>query len=376
MPEISIVLPTYNGAKYIKESIESILTQSFTDWELIIVNDCSTDNTPTIVESYATRDSRIRVIHNEQNLKLPASLNVGFREARGRYFTWTSDDNAYVEDALREMYLVLEKQEDVPMVVADMIAIDEQNNYVYDWQHYAKGRMAYNNAVGACFLYRREVVDKIGGYDEEAFLLEDYEYWYRVLINCGDIVRIPEILYRYRIHSASLSDARAADIRNRLMEFRRLNFTNLMDLCEEEPEYGIALFAEMEESGALTEENRAVFMNRCKLIPAERKYTKGEPIAIYGAGKYGCRLSKLVENVVCFIDSDESKRGSSINGIEVLSLPDYLDSKTDTTIVVAVHHRHMYSVLQKLNEVGIKYFCLYYDVLSSCGFKEGCLEND
>ena len=74
MPEISIVLPTYNGEKYLKQSIESILGQTYTDWELIVVNDCSTDSTQEIIDFYRKKDTRIRTIFNYTNQKLPESL--------------------------------------------------------------------------------------------------------------------------------------------------------------------------------------------------------------------------------------------------------------------------------------------------------------
>ena len=107
MPKVSIVLPTYNGEKYIKESIESILSQTLTDWELIIVNDCSKDTTASIISEYASEDDRIKIITNEQNQKLPESLNIGFRQACGEYLTWTSDDNMYKPQALKTMRNVL-----------------------------------------------------------------------------------------------------------------------------------------------------------------------------------------------------------------------------------------------------------------------------
>ena len=87
MPKISIVLPTFNGERYLKSSIHSILSQTFPDWELIIVDDCSTDGTADIIKRYAQSDSRIRVIRNEKNQKLPGSLNIGFSVAKGEYLT-------------------------------------------------------------------------------------------------------------------------------------------------------------------------------------------------------------------------------------------------------------------------------------------------
>lgn len=91
MAVVSIVMPVYNGEKYLRQSIASVVNQTFKDWNLIIVDDCSTDSSPEIMNEYAKADDRIQVIHNEVNSKIPASLNNGFEEAAGRYFTWTSD---------------------------------------------------------------------------------------------------------------------------------------------------------------------------------------------------------------------------------------------------------------------------------------------
>ena len=97
---VSIVLPTFNGEEFLAQSIESVLKQSYKNLELIIVNDCSTDSTPRIIEEFAKKDSRIKIIHNAINQKLPRSLNIGFNAASGEYWTWTSDDNYYLENAI------------------------------------------------------------------------------------------------------------------------------------------------------------------------------------------------------------------------------------------------------------------------------------
>ena len=99
MPKISVVLPVYNGEAYLKDAIKSILNQTFQDFELIIVDDCSTDRTTEIVKRYVDCDSRIILIQNKVNLKLPESLNKGFSHATGDYWTWTSCDNLYMPDA-------------------------------------------------------------------------------------------------------------------------------------------------------------------------------------------------------------------------------------------------------------------------------------
>ena len=97
---ISIVLPIYNGEKYMRKSIDSVLAQTYANWELLIVDDGSTDNTAIIAQEYAANDSRIRYYKNSENMRLPKTLNRGFSLAWGDFLTWTSDDNYYYPTAL------------------------------------------------------------------------------------------------------------------------------------------------------------------------------------------------------------------------------------------------------------------------------------
>ena len=93
MPKISIILPSYNRATYLAQTIDSCLAQTLKDFELIIVDDCSVDASIEVAEFYSQQDSRIKVIANKTNQKLPSTLNIGFEKAKGQYFTWISDDN-------------------------------------------------------------------------------------------------------------------------------------------------------------------------------------------------------------------------------------------------------------------------------------------
>ena len=125
---VSIVLPTYNGEQYIRESIDSVISQTYKNWELIVVDDCSKDNTSKIVEEYVNKDKRIRLIKNDINQKLPASLNIGFSYANGEYYTWTSDDNKYKPDAIQTMVNTLEKDNSCILVSANLDYIDSFGN--------------------------------------------------------------------------------------------------------------------------------------------------------------------------------------------------------------------------------------------------------
>ena len=105
--KVSIVLPVYNGETYLSLAVESILRQTYGNWELIIVDDCSADNSYGIAKSYAKKDPRITVYKNRENKKLPRSLNAGFCMATGDLFTWTSDDNILKPETIERTNLYL-----------------------------------------------------------------------------------------------------------------------------------------------------------------------------------------------------------------------------------------------------------------------------
>jgi glycosyltransferase involved in cell wall biosynthesis len=205
--KISIVLPVYNGADYLTESIESVIAQTYANWELIIVNDCSTDDSLAIASKYASQDARIKVFTNPQNLKLPKTLNAGFEHATGVYYTWTSDDNKYKPDALRVMVKNLEKNPDAIMVYADYTCIDSNGREAELAKMLEPKYLFTGNVIGACFLYTADAAKKAGAYDADLFLAEDYDYWIR-LYKIGNILHIEDDLYYYRIHGKSLTETK------------------------------------------------------------------------------------------------------------------------------------------------------------------------
>jgi glycosyltransferase involved in cell wall biosynthesis len=207
-PVVSIILPTYNGARYLREAIESCLAQTYRNWELIVVDDCSHDATPQIVAEYMAREPRIRSIRHETNKKLPSALNTGHAAAQGSYLTWTSDDNRYLPRALEEMTQFLEERPAVGLVYADCVLVDDAGRYLRDYPAQPASKLAYMNPLGPCFLYRRSVYQQVGGYDTEAFLAEDYEYWLRVSRHF-ELAPLHQTLYEYRWHNDSLTNTAA-----------------------------------------------------------------------------------------------------------------------------------------------------------------------
>jgi glycosyltransferase involved in cell wall biosynthesis len=175
---ISIVLPTYNGAKYLRKSIESCIQQTYQNIELIIVNDCSTDETATIIQEYMCKDKRIKVISNNENRKLPGSLNIGFNRAKGDLFTWTSDDNVYAPNAIQKLLENITENTNTDIVYSSYYFIDEQGNKL-DTYGFSPENLLFKCAPGACFLYKRKVHEQLNGYDETKFRMEDMDFWLR-----------------------------------------------------------------------------------------------------------------------------------------------------------------------------------------------------
>lgn len=204
-PLVSIVLPVYNGEKFLNTSIESCLEQTYKNWELLIVDDGSSDHSEEIARKFTERDTRIRYHRNPRNLKLPRTLNRGFSLAKGDYLTWTSDDNYYRPEAIRKMVSTL-KDTGAGFAFASCSIIDESgetlsvNRAPKDYRH----AIWDYDFVGACFMYTREVYQTIGEYDPEMFLCEDYDYWLRIFARF-DVEYIDEDLYAYRQHGGALS---------------------------------------------------------------------------------------------------------------------------------------------------------------------------
>jgi glycosyltransferase involved in cell wall biosynthesis len=218
---VSIILPVFNGEKYIAEAITSIIDQSYTQWELIVVDDGSTDATRGIAEGFAGQDNRIHY-HYQENAKLPAALNKGHELSKGEFITWTSDDNVLMPDCLEVLVRELSDRPDVTMLYANFQIIGDDGDvlknhpYCARDQYPPKSGNVYSTPdasalqtytfIGGAFLYRRHAYTLLGGYSENRFTCEDYDFFLRM--NCQFKVRHTTHLlpiYGYRLHEDSLS---------------------------------------------------------------------------------------------------------------------------------------------------------------------------
>ncbi len=239
-PLVSIVLPTRNGERHLRDAIDSCLNQTYATLELIVVDDGSTDATSDILRDYA--DPRLRILRRTRDHGLPEALNTGFAASHGQYLTWTSDDNLYEPQALELMVNYLHLHPDVGLVYSDYWLIGENNEIIDKIIAEDPSALVRRDCVGACFLYRRSVYEAVGEYNPAARLAEDYEYWLRIA-QCFAIAPLNTPLYRYRCRSGSLTGrigwfaaARAGETAllrlgwiNRAEHRRRLAF---IDVCE------------------------------------------------------------------------------------------------------------------------------------------------
>lgn len=360
MPKVSIVLPTYNGEEYLRESVESIISQSFTDWELIIVDDCSTDSTPRIAEEYAAKDCRIRVIHNEVNKKLPCSLNVGFRSACGDYLTWTSDDNKYLPNAIDRMVNYLDNNTNEYMVCAKMNIISENGEFIQVGKSYSNKMMVYANCLGACFLYRKSVINDIGEYNPDFFLVEDYEYWLRILYKYGNIGFIDEVLYLYRRHSKSLTGTRRKDI---LYNDSRLKFSyvdNIISVLSDRKDLLCATYYRMHFYFSDDKKITELFSEYVPEIKIDIGHEVNGMFIVYGAGKIGKEFAaKYGEHIHCFVDKNDSISGCFIGDKIIKPISELNVLKNDYPIMIAAGADNIYDFLCTLKNMGIEQCYVY-----------------
>ena len=211
IPKVSVVMSVYNGSRYLRESIESILSQSFTDFEFIIIDDGSTDNTWEILTQYSDRDRRIRLFQNEKNLGLTKSLNKGLRLARGEYIARQDADDVSLTQRFEKQVALLNNHPESVLASCNVEVINPEGKTVAKHEQACDSKFVawyllfYNHIAGhSQVMFRREPVIDLGGYCEARRYSQDYELWSR-LIKVGDIVILPEALQQQRLHNNSVS---------------------------------------------------------------------------------------------------------------------------------------------------------------------------
>ena len=207
---VSVVIPAYNQAQYLFGAIESVLTQKYKEYEIIVVDDGSTDNTPTVAKQFS---DIIRYIHQE-NQGLAGARNTGIQVAKGELISLLDADDQWLPDYLQTMVALVNQQPEAAVYYCCAQSMDAEGNdlpQVFGGPNVPPDKM-YETLLRADFLIpstimlRKSVVKAAGLFDPTFRRLQDGELWIRLLKKDFRFIGIPDVLVRYRIHSTSLSN--------------------------------------------------------------------------------------------------------------------------------------------------------------------------
>jgi glycosyltransferase involved in cell wall biosynthesis len=217
-PAVSVIMPVYNADRYVAKAVESILGQTFTDFELIIVNDCSTDNSDKIIRSFT--DGRIIYFRLEQNAGVVAAMNKGLELSGGEFIAVMHADDISLPQRLQAQVSFLRQHKDVAVVASPSVFIDEDNNPTgATWQlndatdtfRKIKTAMIWENCISHPTVMIRTDVAKKYRYQSskmhKGFAVEDYPLWLNILSDGYKIEKLKEPLLLYRVHTNSATTA-------------------------------------------------------------------------------------------------------------------------------------------------------------------------
>lgn len=232
MPKISVVMPAYNADKYIAEAIDSILCQTYTDFEFIIINDGSTDNTEDIILSY--KDERIVYLKNEKNMGIVYTLNRGLDIAKGEYIARMDSDDISLPTRFKEQIKYLEKHKNIAVLgTAINIFGEEIDRYTFIFSHnpkIAKAELFFNPSLAhPTVMIRKTILDSFNlRYEEDYKDMEDFRLWWRIS-QYGNIVSLKTPLLNYRRHKSQITASYSPEHKERAENFllERISIFNI-----------------------------------------------------------------------------------------------------------------------------------------------------
>ncbi len=232
-PQISVIIPCYNQESYIAEAIESVLAQSFKDYEIIVVNDGSVDSSLSIIERYAQKNPSICCI-NQKNQGVVAARNNGIRKARGNLIFPLDGDDKIAPDCLSKLHqAIAENKGDV--IFCDVERFGNERGVINYHGMPSRIKMCFANRVCVSALYRKEDWQHYGGYDELMRTgWEDWEFWLNFIEEDKSFYKVEEPLFFYRIlkHSRnnSIPSSTEKELLNRIMNKHPKLFTRQIKL--------------------------------------------------------------------------------------------------------------------------------------------------
>jgi len=231
-PAISVLLPVYNAGRFVVDAIQSILDQSFTDFELIIINDGSSDDSARLIKQF--KDERIILIEQE-NQGLAASLNNGLKIARGNYIARQDNDDISLPDRFQKQFDFLEKHPDLALLGTAAVIVDENNQETGRFHRHPEtsDELKYfllfdNPFVHSSVMFRRKTAERAGRYYTGKDFFEDYHLWSGIA-RVAKVANLPDCLLRYREVSSGMSKT-TVDYRLRV---KNQSFENIKFYCSD-----------------------------------------------------------------------------------------------------------------------------------------------
>jgi len=210
--KISVVMSVYNGKEFLNESIQSILNQTFKDFEFIIINDCSTDKSLEKIKRYAKVDKRIILLKNKKKLGLTKSLNKGLKLAKGKYIARIDADDIALPERLEKQYDYLEKHKDIFLAGTGAYNIDEKDNVKSIKKPLTNSDLIKKTLYHKNCIYHPTIMFRNEDYlyREKFIYSQDYDFYLRLIFEKKKLTNIPNLLIKYRISSKAVSFSQTA----------------------------------------------------------------------------------------------------------------------------------------------------------------------
>lgn len=241
MPKISIITPTYNSSPFIKRTVQSVLNQTFTNWEYLIIDDHSIDNTVELIEKFTKKDPRIKLLKTLQNSGGPATpKNIGIENSTGEYIAFLDHDDEWLPEKLEKQLKIFEESKNKKLgLVSCFINIkkNETNTTIFKHKNLYKDNslkklLQYNFLVtSSCIMIKKDVIKNVGLFDTKFKVSDDWDMWLRILKYGYNLDFSTDLLVNYFMHNNNLSGNKKQEVKEFKMLFNKNN-TGLLKMDE------------------------------------------------------------------------------------------------------------------------------------------------
>jgi len=320
-PTVSVIIPTYNRVHLVGRAIRSVLNQTYQDFEIIVVDDGSTDNTEEVVESF--NDPRIRYIRHEKNRGGSAARNTGIRASRGEYVAFLDSDDEWLPEKLEKQLSVFEEDSTCGAVYTDFLYMLPDGNVKLCQNYHPEGwilkKLLSSNVVGttSTVIVKRECFETVGLFDESLLSCQDWDMWIRIAKRYS-FRKVPEPLTKYRVHQDRITtDFRAVWRGHRAIMGKYMADIRALGRCLE-AYHNFRLGNYLCHAGEMRQGRRYLF-RAVVLSPWHVKYSAYAFASLFGASGFQClALAKRTISKLCAMFMVPLRRES---GLRCPSLP-------------------------------------------------------